>query len=274
MQKQSKSITLTKKLTESAIMLALTVILSYFKLIDLPYGGSVTLCSMLPTVLIAYRHGMAWGFGVGVANGALQLLMGMSSLAYATSATAAIAIVMLDYILAFSVTGLAGIFRKLINNQTASIVSGTALVCILRYVLHVISGCTVWAGLSIPDYDALVFSLAYNATYMLPELLIAVAGAAYLSSAIGFDGDNLTRISSGKRSKGRFILTAIGALGALGAFIADVIIIAPTLQNAESGNFDITGLANVDFLTVGIITVAGTIWLALFYLIAGRKSEK
>jgi len=172
----------TKKLTESAVMLALTLILSYIKLLDLPYGGSITLCSMLPTILIAYRHGLLWGFAIGIANGLLQLLMGMSNLSYATSAAAAVAIILLDYIIAFAVTGFGGIFKKIFKNQSLSLILGTAFVCILRYICHVISGCTVWAGLSIPDTEALIYSLAYNATYMLPELIIAVAGAAYLGA--------------------------------------------------------------------------------------------
>lgn len=229
---------------------------------------------MLPTILIAYRHGIVWGLGVGFANGALQLLMGMSSLAYATSAAAAVAIVLLDYILAFAVTGLGGVFRKIAKNQTAAIIMGTALVCALRYLFHVISGCTVWAGLSIPDADALIYSLAYNATYMLPELLIAVAGAAYLGSAIGFDGNALTRLSKSDKTQKSFILNAFGALGALAAFIADMLMIAPKLQNADSGEFDITGLANVDFVTVGIVTAAGALWLTVALILARRNSQK
>ena len=102
----------TKKLTESAVMLALTFILSYLKLLDLPYGGSITLCSMLPPIFIAYRHGMLWGFGMGIANGALQLLMGMSSLSYATSAAAAVAIILLDYLVAFAVRDLVEYLKK------------------------------------------------------------------------------------------------------------------------------------------------------------------
>ena len=103
----------TKRLTESAVLLALTLILSYLKLLDLPYGGSITLCSMLPPILIAYRFGLAWGFGVGFANGILQLLMGLNTLSYATSPTAAVAIILLDYIIAFSVSGFGGIFKNI-----------------------------------------------------------------------------------------------------------------------------------------------------------------
>lgn len=273
MLKKSKN-NFTKKLTESAIMLALTLILSYLKLLDLPYGGSITLCSMIPPILIAYRHGMLWGFGMGFANGVLQLLMGMSTLSYATSAAAAVAIILLDYIIAFAVSGFGGIFKKVFKNQTTQIISGTALVCVLRYICHVISGCTVWAGLSIPDTEALVYSIAYNATYMLPELVIAVAGAAYLSGAINFEGENLARITKENTPKSTFYLKAIGALGGLAAFIADILLIAPTLQNPETGDFDVTGIASANFTAVIIITLAGAIWMGAFYLFFRQKAKK
>lgn len=270
---KTKSFKFTKILTESAVMLALTVVLSYLKLLDLPYGGSITLCSMLPPILIAYRHGIGWGLSLGLANGLLQLLMGVSNLSYATSATAAVAIILLDYILAFTVTGFSGIFKKIFKNQTPAIVCGTALVSILRYIFHVISGCTVWAGLSIPTNEAFIYSVCYNATYMLPELLIALAGAAYISGAIGLGGEGLTRISK-SGAKSTFVLKAIGALFATSAFIADVLLIAPHLQNPDSGDFDITGIVNVNFTLVGIITALGIILFSTFTLIANKKAKK
>jgi len=263
----------TKKLTESAVMLALTLILSYIKLLDLPYGGSITLCSMLPTILIAYRHGLLWGFAIGIANGLLQLLMGMSNLSYATSAAAAVAIILLDYIIAFAVTGFGGIFKKIFKNQSLSLILGTAFVCILRYICHVISGCTVWAGLSIPDTEALIYSLAYNATYMLPELIIAVAGAAYLGGAIGFDGENLTRLSKSNSSKSGFALRAIGALLGLAAFITDILLVAPNLQNPETGDFDITGIAATNFTALIIVTVIGAVGMTIFFVISHLKTK-
>ena len=57
---------LAVRLTESAVMIALATILSLFKLVDLPYGGSITLASMLPVLLIAYRYGTAWGLLTGL----------------------------------------------------------------------------------------------------------------------------------------------------------------------------------------------------------------
>lgn len=270
MQKQTKSISLTQKLTESAVLLALSVVLSYLKLIDLPYGGSVTLCSMLPLILVAYRHGLGFGLMTGFAGSLIQLLMGLKNLSYATTALAAVAIILLDYVFAFTVTGLAGLFRGRMK-QTPALVSGTALACLLRYVFHVVAGCTVWVGLSIPDSQALLYSLAYNATYMLPELLITLIGAAWLSGAVGFEGERLVRLAAAPGSKAAAIFKMIGAAGAAAALIADVVLIAAHLQNAETGDFDITGLAAVNWLSVLIVTVLGAICFAVFWLIAKKK---
>ena len=55
----------TRRLTESAMLLALAVVLEFVSKMfipEMPFGGQVTLVSMLPVVLISYRHGMKWGF--------------------------------------------------------------------------------------------------------------------------------------------------------------------------------------------------------------------
>jgi len=271
---QKSNVAFTKKLTESAVMLALTIILSYFKLVDLPYGGSITLCSMLPTIFIAYRHGILFGLGVGFANGLLQLLMGASALSYATSATAAIAIIVLDYILAFTVLGFGGIFKNIFKNQSTAIVSGAALVCTLRYIFHVIAGCTVWVGLSIPDSKALLYSIAYNATYMLPELIITVLGAVYLGSSINLKSERLSMLQKPNSTKSGRVLKNLAILGGLAAFAADILLIAPKLQNANTGDFDITGISNVNFTAVIIIALVGAVWSTLLLLISKTKTEK
>ena len=112
--------TKTRKLVESAIMIALATVLSLLKLADLPYGGSVTLASMLPIALIAYRNGLGWGLGSGLAYGVLQQLLGLKTLTYVTGAGSVIAVILLDYIIAFTVMGLAGIFRRTPMPQAAS----------------------------------------------------------------------------------------------------------------------------------------------------------
>ena len=111
---------LALRLTESAIMIAAATILSMFKLVELPYGGSITLASMLPIVIIAYRYGTAWGILCGLVHGAIQLLLGSGTLSYVTGAASVVAVILLDYIVAFAVCGLAGIFRNIKKQSTGA----------------------------------------------------------------------------------------------------------------------------------------------------------
>ena len=128
----------TLMLTERAVMIALAFILSFLKVVDMPYGGSVTAFSMLPIIIIAYRYSTGWGLAAGFAFSLLQMLMGLSSLSYATSAAAAVAIILLDYIVAFTVMGLGGVFRRVINDQGSAMELGALLACVLRYICQVV----------------------------------------------------------------------------------------------------------------------------------------
>ena len=110
-----------------------------------PYGGAVTAASMLPIIIAGYRHGLKWGLITSFTYSILQLLTGLSNVSYATSTTAMIAIILLDYIVAFTVLGLLGVVKKN-KHQTGALVLGTLIVCLLRYLCHFITGCTVWAG--------------------------------------------------------------------------------------------------------------------------------
>ena len=76
-------------LTESAAMIAFATVLSIVKIVDMPYGGSVTACSMLPLLIIAYRYGTKWGLLTSFTYGVIQMFLGMDNLTYATSFWAA-----------------------------------------------------------------------------------------------------------------------------------------------------------------------------------------
>lgn len=259
-------------LTESAIMIALATILSVLKIFDLPYGGSITVGSMLPMIIIAYRYGIGKGMITGLVYSVIQLLFGLDSLSYATSKAALIAIIMLDYIIAFAVTGLGGAFKKAFkNNQTAGIMSGAALVCVLRFICHVISGCTVWAGVSIPSSDGLIYSLSYNATYMLPETIIVLILAWYVTGIVDFSGATLRPAKQDATRQIGFLpygLIAGGFACLTAAVIYDIRSIFGVLQNPDSGEFDFSLISNVSWSVIGIVTVIGLALLAAFCIAA------
>ncbi|MBR5188073.1 MAG: energy-coupled thiamine transporter ThiT, partial [Clostridia bacterium] len=90
--KQNKSL---QALTESALMISLAVVLSFLKLISMPYGGSVTLASLLPIAIISYRHGIGRGVFSATVYAVIQQILDLSLLSYATSWQSVVAIIVL-----------------------------------------------------------------------------------------------------------------------------------------------------------------------------------
>ena len=117
MKTKNQSISITRRLCESAIMIALATILSLLKLVDLPYGGSITPASMLPILIIAYRYGTGWGILTATVHGALQFILGTSVLSYVTGWKSVCAVIIFDYVLAFALIGLGGIFKNMKNGK-------------------------------------------------------------------------------------------------------------------------------------------------------------
>lgn len=255
-----------RALSESALMIALATVLGFIKLIDLPYGGAVTIASMLPIAIISYRHGVKRGLFAATVYGGIQQLLGLSMLSWATSWKAVVAIVLLDYIVAFAVIGFAGAFRKSVGNQALSVSLGCLVVSLLRYICHVISGATVWAGLSIPTEAALAFSFAYNATYMIPETIILLVCAVYIASNIDFRPQTPTRMrTQGFTEKQAWISPTAGLVGAV-AMIADTVLIFRNVQN-EDGSFSIESFRTVNWtLVIAITAIAALIVASLLTL--------
>ncbi len=260
----------TRILVECAVFTAIATVLSILKIVELPYGGSVTVASMLPIVMIAYRHGVLWGLGSGAVYGAIQQLLGLKTLSYVTTWQSVLAVIILDYIVAFTVIGFAGAFRKN-EKQNVSLAAGALLACLLRYACHVISGATVWAGLSIPTQAALLYSLAYNATYMIPETIVLAAAAYYIGSVFDLRRDMPTRVIRGEGDKPPVLMWVCGLL-ITGTLIFDTAMVFSKLQDGESGEFYIKGLADVNWLWVGIVTGACVIAVTALIL-AGRAAR-
>ena len=113
-----------KKIVLSAIMIAIGTVLSLdmFKFGGLwLFGGGVTFCSMLPLVIVSYIYGCRWGAFTAFAYSLIQLVQGVDNVQYATSVPMAIAIILLDYIIAYTVIGFAGMFKNVIKNQPVAL---------------------------------------------------------------------------------------------------------------------------------------------------------
>ena len=173
----------TRRLVESAVMIAIGTVLSMFPFsAPWAFGGGVTICSMLPLVIIAHRYGTKWGLFTAFVYSVLQLILGVSNVQFAAGYgfVLAVGVLLLDYILAFTVIGLSACFNGVIKNHLASIVVGIVFTFALRFVCHFLSGWIIW-GVITPNEMGLVaplYSLIYNGGYMLPETIITAVVAA------------------------------------------------------------------------------------------------
>lgn len=191
----NSQINTTKKLTETAIMLALAVLLSYVTVFQAPMGGSITAFSQVPIVIIGYRYGFKWGAGTGVIYGVLEMLLqGLSNFAYVKGFAAYLILILADYVVAFACLGIGGaLFRKVIKNQTLALALGGAVASLLRFVCHFISGVTIWGEYADGWKSVWAYSFGYNGYYMLFEGILTVIGVVVLSLVLDFNSPNLIR---------------------------------------------------------------------------------
>lgn len=184
------------RLVETGVLLALATILSFIKPFSLPFGGGITIVSMLPIVLLSYRHGLKWGLFSAFIYSLLQIVTGIGTVRgffvpedYAL--WAGIGIVLLDYVAAFTVLGFGGLFRNKLKAPLA-LCLGSIVALLLRYLMHILSGFIffgAWAewfftqegfysiGSKIMENFSgaglsLIYSIFYNGLYMIPELIL------------------------------------------------------------------------------------------------------
>ena len=179
-----------RALCEGAIFVALAFVLSFVKLFELPNGGSLT-PAMFPILLYALRWGLPQGLISGFVFGLLQLIFdGASAWGWQS--------MLLDYLLAFTPLGLAGLFK----GKAWGIFPGTFIGCLGRFIVHHISGITIYRIIeptNIPGIGTFdnphLYSLAYNGSYMLPNMLLAMllAGVLYVPLKRYFAGTDLQK---------------------------------------------------------------------------------
>lgn len=166
-------------MVECAILIALSFVLSLFKIFEMPFGGSVTPLSMLPVCLIGFMFGPKWGFGSAFIYSLLQMI---SSQVFSWGLTPLVLIVCIlaDYIVAFTALGITGFFK---GKGNKGIIIGVFLAVFARFVCHYISGCTIWASVDMNPY---LYSLLYNGAYMLPEYIFTMIGTIIICNIPAF----------------------------------------------------------------------------------------
>ncbi|MBP3938794.1 MAG: energy-coupled thiamine transporter ThiT [Clostridia bacterium] len=194
----------TIKLTVSGIMVAMSTVLSFIRFSELPYGGSVTLFSFVPILFVGYAYGAKWGISAGIVYGIMQTIFGISGAVSGAGFAwyQVILCALLDYIVAGAMLGTGGAFKKLIKNPQFSFGIGAFFACLLKYISHFLSGYILFGtyaqwffeeggGMSygagiLSSYSgnmlSIIYSLVYNATFMLPETVITVIMACIIIS--------------------------------------------------------------------------------------------
>jgi len=207
----------TKRLTESAMLMALAIVLEVVGrtvIPPMPFGGQLTLVSMLPIVLISYRHGVKWGLTAGFGYALVQMAMGADTVTAAfqpgyfgdgTMILNAVIMCLFDYVLAYTLLGLGGLFRNKGKNNGVALMSGSLVALSARYLAHIVSGYVLFAGWAewfftqegfpawgaalvaslSPEMLGFVYSIVYNGMYMIPEMFLTAAAAVLVARIPG-----------------------------------------------------------------------------------------
>ena len=167
-------------MTEAAVMVAMATVLSLIKFNKLPFGGSFTLLSMFPIIVYSIRRGIGKGVFAGFVYAVLQLILDIGEImTWGLTHGVLVACFFMDYLIPFTVIGLAGLFRR---HGYAGWLGGTALVIMMRYAAHYLSGVVLWKSvgeiLGRNIDNTYLYSLLYNGTYMIPELIFTMIAAA------------------------------------------------------------------------------------------------
>lgn len=173
-----KTNTNVKRIVESGILLALGYVLSIIKIKLNPAGGSITLVSMLPIVVLAYKYGVRWGTLCGFIHGLLQVIEEGGLFPPVQDFTSYVLVFLLDYILAWAVVGLiAGLMRNVSKKPYISIALGSFFGIAGRYLCSFTSGVIIWGVYAPEGQGAVIYSLLANGRIMIPEMIItAIAG--------------------------------------------------------------------------------------------------
>ena len=172
-------------LSECAIMIALAFVLSCAKLYEMPLGGSITVASMLPIMLISIKYGNITGLAAAFLYSVTQALQALAQgnvFPYCETPGTLILCVLFDYIVPFTAIGLSGIFMKTdkIKSSEARAYIGMALTVFLRFVSHFVTGVVIWGQWAPDGMGKYLYSLLYNGGFLLPDLIICIAAAVLM----------------------------------------------------------------------------------------------
>jgi len=160
-------------------MVALAFALSCATLYKMPLGGSVTVGSMLPIMFIGIKYGTAVGLGTGFVYSltqVLQALVAADVFPYCETGTTLVICVLFDYIVPFTLLGLAGLFKKM----RGGIYFGMFAVVLVRFLSHFITGVAIWGQWAPEGMGKFLYSFLYNGSFLLLDFAICITLAALM----------------------------------------------------------------------------------------------
>lgn len=160
-----------KIITESALTLSLCAVLNCITIFKMPYGGSVTLGHTAPLILFAFKNGAKSGAFAGLIYGFFQMLISFH-VPPSKNFTTFVFTILLDYLIPYVLVGLVPFCKRLIKSRKKSIVVGAIFLNVVRFSSSVISGVLIWNEYVIQGLGIWIYSLLYNASYMIPETVI------------------------------------------------------------------------------------------------------
>ncbi|WP_251421765.1 energy-coupled thiamine transporter ThiT [Veillonella agrestimuris] len=163
----------TRMLAEAGVAIAIAQVLSFIVIFHMPQGGSIKAASLVPLMIFAYRWGGSKGVLAGVVYGILHFLLGFKSSIHYLS-------IILDYIVAYGAIGVCGYFR----NVTGGLVIGPIVAIALRWMASVTSGAIVFASYAPQGENPWIYSMVYNASYMLPDGIINIIVFVFIYKAV------------------------------------------------------------------------------------------
>jgi thiamine transporter len=169
----------TKILAEIIVLSALSAVLYTIRPFSLPYGGSVTLGSMVPVMWLALRRGVYIGILGGAIFGILALFTDVMLVGTANIIVSPIQ-VFLEYPLAFGVLGLSGLFHK--KTSVVLAIVGVAIGVFIKFLIHYLVGAFIWVSVYDfpPEWGQWLWPAVYNGSFLLVEFIVSAIVIAIL----------------------------------------------------------------------------------------------
>ena len=166
-----------QRLTFSSLLISMSLILSKIEIsLFFPFGGSITLFSLVPLIIISVRFGHRWGAFCGAVLGILHLIT--TNLKFqGFNIISVIISVFLDYIISYMIIGLCSYFESKQKNSKYKLYKSFFCVFISKFFVHVLSGIIVWGPFLKKNFiQTIIYSVLYNLSYLGPEMIINISG--------------------------------------------------------------------------------------------------